>query len=326
MSAFSLRSWWSNEYLPGLAAALCLIAAACTTAHAQTFEYIHTDALGSPVAVTDAARNVIERIEYEPYGRILTASTKNGPGFTGHVLDAATELSYMQQRYYDPALGGFLSVDPVTVYSSPLDASSRYRYANNNPYRFKDPDGRKCTTTDGVGSCKFDEFRDKKGREVTRDAALGGKLSQLFGRGSRILSAEKAMTSKYAGGKALAAEDGAVTIRGNSSLGIADKVISGSSITQGMERIVTIANEGPAPNDTATLRHDGGVPSTLDGSPSPGPMRFWNDGFGVDVKILFAHEILHTIYSGVAEKNRGWANPDYQMEHQAPFNEAANEF
>jgi uncharacterized protein RhaS with RHS repeats len=48
----------------------------------------------------------------------------------------------MQQRYYDPLLGRFLSVDPVTAYSSSGANFNRYWYANNNVYRFMDPDGR----------------------------------------------------------------------------------------------------------------------------------------------------------------------------------------
>ena len=53
----------------------------------------------------------------------------------------------MQQRYYDPRVGRFWSVDPVTVDSAGGNFN-RYWYANNNPYRFKDPDGRfGCTGT-----------------------------------------------------------------------------------------------------------------------------------------------------------------------------------
>jgi len=48
----------------------------------------------------------------------------------------------MQQRYYDPRIGVFLSVDPVTALSNPVGAFNRYWYANNNPYKFTDPDGR----------------------------------------------------------------------------------------------------------------------------------------------------------------------------------------
>ena len=83
------------------------------SARAQTVEYIHTDALGSPVAVTDANRAVIERSEYEPYGQLLNRPNRDGPGFTGHVSDAQTGLGYIQERYYDASIGRFLSVDPV---------------------------------------------------------------------------------------------------------------------------------------------------------------------------------------------------------------------
>lgn len=111
-------------------------------AQAQTVIYYHTDALGSPVAITNAAGVVIERTEYEPYGQVLNEPVADGPGYTGHVSDAQTGLSYMQQRYYDPQLGRFLSVDPVTAYSDPTGSFNRYKYASNNPYRFTDPDGR----------------------------------------------------------------------------------------------------------------------------------------------------------------------------------------
>nr|WP_203322589.1 RHS repeat-associated core domain-containing protein [Pseudoxanthomonas beigongshangi] len=127
----------------GLGTLLCLMLLSLWAgAQAQTVRYVHTDALGSVVLMTDASRNVVERNEYEPYGRVLTQPVNDGPGYTGHVQDAATGLTYMQQRYYDPVIGRFLSVDPVTAYSSPGANFNRYWYANNNPYRFTDPDGR----------------------------------------------------------------------------------------------------------------------------------------------------------------------------------------
>ena len=104
--------------------------------------YIHTDALRSPVAETNPTGAVTKRYTYEPYGAPANGTYEQGPGYTGHVTDALTGLSYMQQRYYDPMLGVFLSVDPVTAYSNPVGLFHRYRYANNNPYKFTDPDGR----------------------------------------------------------------------------------------------------------------------------------------------------------------------------------------
>ncbi|MCW1979510.1 RHS repeat domain-containing protein [Xanthomonas campestris] len=122
-------------------AALLLALAWPAAGLAETVEYIHTDALGSPVAITDAAGNVIERTVYEPYGGMVNKAAVDGPGFTGHVADSATGLIYMQQRYYDPQIGRFLSVDPVMAYDNPSGAFNRYWYANNSPYKFIDPDG-----------------------------------------------------------------------------------------------------------------------------------------------------------------------------------------
>ncbi len=50
----------------------------------------------------------------------------------------------MQQRYYDPIAGRFLSVDPVTADRNTGGNFNRYWYANNNPYTNTDPDGRIC--------------------------------------------------------------------------------------------------------------------------------------------------------------------------------------
>ena len=124
-----------------------LLACLALPAYAQkTVQYFHTDALGSVVAVTGANGALIERREYEPYGAQLTPAVQDGPGYTGHVQDAATGLVYMQQRYYDPGIGRFLSVDPVTANSSTGVNFNRYWYANNNPYKFTDPDGRNAVT------------------------------------------------------------------------------------------------------------------------------------------------------------------------------------
>lgn len=115
-------------------------------------KYQHTDALGSPVAVTGQNGQLIERTQWEPYGAAIGKPAYDGVGYTGHVVDGATGLTYMQQRYYDPQIGRFLSVDPVTANSSTGANFNRYWYANNSPYKFNDPDGRLAITPPGLGS------------------------------------------------------------------------------------------------------------------------------------------------------------------------------
>lgn len=48
----------------------------------------------------------------------------------------------MQARYYDPAIGRFLSTDPLAVKDGDNFSFARYVYASNNPILNIDPDGR----------------------------------------------------------------------------------------------------------------------------------------------------------------------------------------
>jgi len=108
---------------------------------AITVKYQHTDALGSPVAVTDSNRNIVERSEFEPYGAVVNRPLRDGVGYTGHLEDESTGLVYMQQRYYDPMIGRFISIDPVAADRFTGGNDNRYWYAANNPYKYVDPDG-----------------------------------------------------------------------------------------------------------------------------------------------------------------------------------------
>jgi len=45
----------------------------------------------------------------------------------------------MQARYYDPVIGRFYSNDPIGFRD--VHSFNRYAYANNNPYKYTDPDG-----------------------------------------------------------------------------------------------------------------------------------------------------------------------------------------
>ncbi|KAA9132078.1 RHS repeat-associated core domain-containing protein [Marinihelvus fidelis] len=116
-----------------------------------TLKYQHTDALGSPLVVTNPSKATIETSEYEPYGQLVNKPLFDGPGYTGHAQDAATGLTYMQQRYYDPQIGRFLSVDPVTAYAKPGQNFNRYWYGSDNPYRYIDPDGQVAVPWEGIG-------------------------------------------------------------------------------------------------------------------------------------------------------------------------------
>ncbi len=107
-----------------------------------TVTYHHTDHLGSASVETNASGTQTQRTLRTPYGSPYDGTYREGPGFAGHVTDTATNLTYMQQRYYDPVAMRFISVDPVDVSAANGGNFNRYWYANNNSYRFTDPDGR----------------------------------------------------------------------------------------------------------------------------------------------------------------------------------------
>ena len=91
-------------------------------------------------------------------------------------------LVYMQQRYYDPVAGRFLSIDPVTTDANTGASFNRYTYANNNPYRYIDPDGwmSEQTCRDMVGNCT-NVGGDNSGSQRAADTAVGGGLGATAG-------------------------------------------------------------------------------------------------------------------------------------------------
>jgi len=105
---------------------------------------MHDDHLGSASLATGSNGAVLWAESYTPYGETLLnpAANDNQGGFTGHIRDKATGLNYMQARYYDPNMGRFLSIDPVTFMDTgEPNFFNRYAYAFNDPVNLIDPDG-----------------------------------------------------------------------------------------------------------------------------------------------------------------------------------------
>lgn len=111
------------------------------TTSSETDNYL-TDALGSTVALTDASGNSFTQYSYAPYGAIsITGTTTNSFTYTGREIDGLG-INYYRARYYNPAIGRFLSEDPMGFAGS---GPNLYAYAGDDPIEFVDPWG--LTTT-----------------------------------------------------------------------------------------------------------------------------------------------------------------------------------
>jgi RHS repeat-associated protein len=103
--------------------------------------YYLSDGLGSTMALTDADGDVVNDYDYDVFGglRDSSGSQDNDFTFAGEQVDGSTGLQYLRARYYDMAVGRFVSRDPI-VPAAGL-ANSLYLYGWNNPSTLIDPTG-----------------------------------------------------------------------------------------------------------------------------------------------------------------------------------------
>jgi RHS repeat-associated protein len=108
------------------------------TEAATTRDFL-TDALGSPVALTDTAGAVQTSYSYEPFGKATStgASTTSSYQFTGRETDA-TGLMYFRARYHSPTYGRLFSQDPIGLGGGDPNF---YSYVGNDPVGFTDSMG-----------------------------------------------------------------------------------------------------------------------------------------------------------------------------------------
>lgn len=157
----------------------------------NTPTYVHHDSLGSPVSGTDTSGVVQWRERYTPFGLTLdnAAANDDNAGYTGHIKDSQTGLVYMQARYYDPVIGRFYSNDPVDALGhmqrgNPLHGFGRYTYANNNPYKYTDPNGEFPFLQVGAGVIGF--AIGAISEAVTNENASFGSVMKAGGVGAAV--------------------------------------------------------------------------------------------------------------------------------------------
>ncbi len=104
----------------------------------------HFDAQGNTIAMTNAAKAVVNSYSYSPYGVLLSQpSDEQVPQpfkYVGQhgVMAEANGLYYMRARYYDPQARRFISEDPIGFEGGDVNL---YAYVAGNPMMGIDPSG-----------------------------------------------------------------------------------------------------------------------------------------------------------------------------------------
>ena len=131
--------------------------------------FYQADGLGSITALTDAKGTPVGRYTYDAFGvtRQSEGTPLNPYRFTAREWDATADSYFYRARSFDPAIGIFLSKDPLGL----TQGQNVYLYCANNPTLFSDPSG-----------CRF----------LTR---LRGFAQIALGVGDIVLSAAKVTAS-----------------------------------------------------------------------------------------------------------------------------------
>jgi len=115
---------------------------------AGTATYLNTDSLGSVRGIVSSAGALTASTSYDAWGNPQTTGglTAYTPfGYAGAYTDP-DGLLYLINRYYNPATGQFISVDPDVAASG-----QPYGYAGGNPVDNTDPDGLLMMAETGAG-------------------------------------------------------------------------------------------------------------------------------------------------------------------------------
>ena len=169
--------------------------------------FYHPDHLGSSSFITNLDGEVVQHIEYVPFGEVFIEernSVWNTPYlFNAKEFDEETGLYYYGARYYEPRLSLWISVDPISNYDprnneNYLDGEHNlgvcntfnlapYGYCYQNPIRLIDPNGKQVDAVDfvpflGSGRDIYRGFRD--GDILTGVIGVGGLIADVFTLGS----------------------------------------------------------------------------------------------------------------------------------------------
>jgi len=142
------------------------------TINGNTLYYVHTDHLGTPIALTNEAGIVQWKAHYTPFGKVIVDvdTITNNIRFPGQYFDQETGLHYNYFRDYDPEIGRYIQSDPIGL----AGGINTYGYVGGNPVNSVDP----------LGLCDEEEC-DEIGKKI--DDHLNRNKHDFDGKGTHGL-------------------------------------------------------------------------------------------------------------------------------------------
>ncbi|MGW6704055.1 RHS repeat-associated core domain-containing protein [Streptomyces sp. NPDC054956] len=137
-----------------------------------TSSYLISDHNGTANTSVDRTSQEVSRRKSTPFGDVRGAQPSIWPGergFVGGTEDKSTGLTHLGAREYDPAIGRFISADPIMDNTDPQQMQA-YSYANNSPVTLSDPSGL-CTEQCLIGKGAFGGTEEQKVRNNNQPPA-----------------------------------------------------------------------------------------------------------------------------------------------------------
>ena len=131
----------------------------------EQYQYFyHPDHLGSSSFITNTEGEVVQHIEYVPYGEVFIEERNNVWNtpylFNAKEFDEETGLYYYGARYYDARLSMWYGVDAL---AEKYPNMGGYVYCAGNPVKLVDPDGKKFISAEdeAVANSSIDACQER---------------------------------------------------------------------------------------------------------------------------------------------------------------------